>query len=58
MAKFLLRLPIEQPTLDFLLEVLVGTADPNDWSLNYPGADKLVKDFLIQVVRLPEFHLT
>jgi hypothetical protein len=37
--------------------VLIGSADPNDWSLNYPGADKQVKDCLVQIMRLPEFQL-
>lgn len=58
MTQHLLRMPISAETLDFLVDVLVGTADPNDWSLEYPGADRQVREFLIQVLRLPEFHLS
>jgi len=53
----LLRYPIDEATRDFLITVLVGSADPDDWSLNYPGADKQVKDCLVQIMRLPEFQL-
>ncbi len=53
----LLRYPIDEATHDFLITVLVGSADPNDWSLNYPGADRQVKDCLVQIMRLPEFQL-
>jgi uncharacterized protein (DUF1800 family) len=53
----LLRYPIDEATRDFLMTVLIGSADPNDWSLNYPGADKQVKDCLVQIMRLPEFQL-
>ncbi len=58
MTGHLLRLPVSEQTRDSLLSVLVGTADPNDWSLEYPGADRQVKEFLIQVLRLAEHHLT
>jgi len=53
----LLRYPIDEATRDFLITVLVGSADPDDWSLNYPGADRQVKDCLVQIMRLPEFQL-
>ncbi len=58
MEAHLLRLPANEASREFLLQVLLGTASPEDWSLNYPGADKLVQDFLVQLVRLPEYHLT
>ena len=57
MIDHLLRMPINQTTYDFLLETLIGTAAPEDWSLQYPGADRTVTEFLTQIVRLPEFHL-
>jgi len=41
MTQHLLRLPIDEKTKEALLQVLVGTADPEDWSLEYPGADQL-----------------
>ncbi len=58
MLKHVHRMVIDEKTFDFLLTVLVGTADPEDWSLAYPGADQLVANFLIQALRLPEFQLT
>ena len=58
MIRHLLRMPISEETLDFLTTVLVGSADPDDWSLDYPGADRLVTACLVQIIRLPEFHLT
>lgn len=57
MTKHLLRIPVDENTMDFLVSVLLGSANPEDWSLNYPGVKRLVSEFLIQVVRLPEFHL-
>jgi len=53
----LLRYPIDEATRDFLITVLVGSADVNDWSLNYPGAETQVKQCLVQIMRLPEFQL-
>jgi uncharacterized protein (DUF1800 family) len=53
----LLRYPIDEATRDFLITVLVGSADPDDWSLDYPGADTQVKQCLVQIMRLPEFQL-
>jgi hypothetical protein len=38
--------------------VLVGSADPDDWSLDYPGAETQVKQFLVELMRQPEFQLT
>ena len=58
MAAHLLRIPPDRETADFLLSVLLGTADPDDWSLDYPGADRRVSEFLVELVHLPEFHLT
>ncbi|MFQ5675235.1 MAG: DUF1800 family protein, partial [bacterium] len=58
MVAHLVRLPISEETMSFLISVLVGSAAVDDWSLDYPGADRLVKEFLVQVTRLPEFHLT
>ena len=57
MTAHLLRIQPNVATMEFLVTTLIGTADPNDWSLDYPGVDRLIRDFLIQVVRLPEFHL-
>jgi len=57
MATHLLALPVQQQNMDFLVSVLLGSAEPGDWSLDYPGADRLVTEFLIQLLRLPEFHL-
>ncbi len=57
MTNHLLRIPISESTTDFLVSVLLGSANPEDWSLNYPRADRLVTGFLTQIVRLPEFHL-
>lgn len=54
----LLLMPIKDQTRESLLASLVGTADPNDWSLAYAGADRQVVAFLVHLVRLPEFHLT
>jgi hypothetical protein len=54
----LLRYPIDEATRDYLITVLVGTADPNDWSLDYPGAETQVKQCLVELMRLPEFQLT
>jgi uncharacterized protein (DUF1800 family) len=54
----LLRYPIDDATRDYLITVLVGTADPADWSLDYPGAETQVKQFLVELMRLPEFQLT
>ena len=56
-AAHLLRYPLDEATRDFLITVLVGSADPNDWSLDYPGADTQVKQCLVQIMRLPEFQL-
>jgi hypothetical protein len=56
-AAHLLRYPIDEATRDYLITVLVGTADPNDWSLNYPGAETQVKQCLVELMRLPEFQL-
>jgi uncharacterized protein (DUF1800 family) len=53
----LLRYPIDEAARDFLTTVLVGSADPDDWSLDYPGADTQVKQCLVQIMRLPEFQL-
>jgi len=53
----LLRIPIQESTFEFLLSVLVGSAGEDDWSLQYSGVDRLLTEFLTQVVRLPEFHL-
>jgi hypothetical protein len=53
----LLRYPLDEATRDFLITVLVGSADPDDWSLNYPGAETQVKQCLVQIMRLPEFQL-
>lgn len=53
----LLRYPLDEATRDFLITVLVGTSDVDDWSINYPGADKQIKDCLVQIMRLPEFQL-
>ncbi|MGH7494622.1 MAG: DUF1800 domain-containing protein [bacterium] len=57
MADHLLAVPLAGETFEALLAVLVGTADPEDWSLDYPGAEQQVKDFLVALVRQPEFHL-
>lgn len=57
MVSHLLRMPIDNETFEFLLSVLVGSADPDDWSLHYPGAERQVTEFLIQLIRLPEFQL-
>jgi uncharacterized protein (DUF1800 family) len=53
----LLRYPVDEATRDFLITVLVGSAAPDDWSLDYPGADTQVKQCLVQIMRLPEFQL-
>jgi len=53
----LLRYPIDEATRDFLITVLIGTANVDDWSLDYPGADTQVKDCLTQIIKLPEFQL-
>lgn len=53
----LLRYPVDEATRDFLITVLVGSSDVDDWSINYPGADKQIKDCLVQIMRLPEFQL-
>ncbi len=58
MVNHLLRMPIPDETFEFLLSVMLGTASEDDWSLNYPGAETLIARFLIQIVRLPEFHLS
>ncbi len=58
MIDHLIRIPVHESTFDFLFTTLLGTAAPEDWSLQYPGVEQLITDFLIQVVRLPEFHLT
>ncbi|MFQ5602070.1 MAG: DUF1800 family protein [bacterium] len=55
---YLVSRPLDEVTSEFLLQTLVGTAAPNDWSLDYPGADRLVTEFVIQILRLPEYHLT
>ncbi len=53
----LLRYPLDEATRDYLITVLIGTADPDDWSLNYPGAETQVKQCLVELMRLPEFQL-
>ncbi|MCG8605031.1 DUF1800 domain-containing protein [bacterium] len=58
MVDHLLRISVSEETLNFLVTTLIGTADPSDWSLDYPGADRQVQAFLVQVIRLPEYHLT
>lgn len=58
MIRHLLQISVSQETFDFLLTALLGSADPGDWSLDYPGADRFVRSFLVQVLRLPEYHLT
>ncbi len=58
MVKHLVRLPLSQEQMDFLVTVLIGTANEDDWSLAYPGADRLVTECLVQLLRLPEFHLS
>ncbi len=57
MTEHLLAVPPAKETSAALLTVLVGSADPEDWSLDYPGAEEQVKNFLIALVRQPEFHL-
>jgi len=54
----LLPFGVDENSKEFLLSVLIETADENDWSLDYPGADVRVKNCLTQIVRLPEFQLT
>lgn len=54
----LLSFGVDEATKEFLLSVLIETADENDWSLDYPGAEVRVKNCLTQIVRLPEFQLT
>jgi uncharacterized protein (DUF1800 family) len=54
----LLRYPLDEATRDYLITVLVGSADPDDWSLDYPGAETQVKQFLVELMRQPEFQLT
>ena len=58
MASHLLRIKPDPETMEALLSALVGTADSADWSLDYPGADRQVAGFLVELVRLPEFQLT
>jgi hypothetical protein len=53
----LLRYPLDEATRDYLITVLIGTADPDDWSLDYPGAETQVKQCLVELMRLPEFQL-
>ncbi len=53
----LVRLPVSEQQIDFLVTVILGTASEEDWSLQYPGADRLVTQCLVQILRLPEFHL-
>ena len=57
MITHLVRLPVSQQQIDFLVTVILGTASEEDWSLQYPGADRLVTQCLVQILRLPEFHL-
>lgn len=57
-ATHLLAIPLEAEAFEALLAVLVGSADPSDWSLNYPGAEEQVRGFLVELMRQPEFHLT
>jgi uncharacterized protein (DUF1800 family) len=54
----LLPFGVDESTKEFLLSVLIETADENDWSLDYAGADVRVKNCLTQIVRLPEYQLT
>ena len=58
MVNHLVRLPASQQQIDFFVTVLLGTANEEDWSLSYPGADRLVTECLVQILRLPEFHLS
>ena len=58
MVNHLVRLPASQQQIDFFMTVLLGTANEEDWSLAYPGADRLVTECLVQILRLPEFHLS
>jgi uncharacterized protein (DUF1800 family) len=58
MAAHLLAFPLEEEAFEALLTVLVGSADPEDWSIYYPGAEEQVRSFLVELVRQPEFHLT
>ena len=58
MVNHLVRLPASQQQIDFFVTVLLGTANEEDWSLAYPGADRLVTECLVQILRLPEFHLS
>ncbi|MCG8604370.1 DUF1800 family protein, partial [bacterium] len=53
----LLRMPLSTEALNGLFPALIGSADPSDWSLEYPGAGRMVAEFIAQIVRLPEFHL-
>lgn len=58
MAAHLLAFPLEEDAFEALLTVLVGSADPEDWSIYYPGAEQQVRSFLVELMRQPEFHLT
>ena len=58
MVTHLARLPVSEQQIDFFVTVLLGTASEDDWSLAYPGADRLVTACLVQILRLPEFHLS
>jgi len=57
MVEHLLAVPLVEETFEALMTVLVGSADPEDWSLDYPGAEEQVKSFLVALIRQPEFHL-
>ncbi len=57
MAAHLLAIPLEPEAFEAVLTVLVGSADPADWSLDYPGAEEQVRGFLVELLRQPEFHL-
>jgi len=57
-VEHLLPFALDVDTKEFLLSVLIETANEDDWSLDYPGAETRVRNCLTQLVRLPEYQLT